>query len=168
MGAIVLTARAYPALGGWDRRLHSATVSRDRMRTLGLAAVLAAIVLVPLAIWAGTSLSEDEADDALAVQSYTNPSTRQPEVIVFVTDEELNAPETVDGAASVGLECLDAEGEVQFRVEHGFPFTDTDDGTEPPHVHQQVSVEQASTIQSCRLADTDPPLEGELDAGESF
>jgi hypothetical protein len=81
---------------------------------------------------------------------------------VSLPSEEVNVRETVDGARSVSLVCLTQGGEVEFRVEHLFPFTDTDDGAEPPHVHQTVSTDQLEAIDSCRLEGTSAKLEGEL------
>jgi hypothetical protein len=54
------------------------------------------------------------------------------------------------------------------RAEHRFPFTDTDGGTEPPHVHQEVTPEQEDTIECCRLEGTDPELAGPLEKGPAF
>jgi hypothetical protein len=125
-----------------------------------LAAALASFVLVPLAIWGATSLSGDESTElriepVAAEGGYT-------EIVVSLPSDDLNDPETVDGARSVGLECLDADGAVEFRVEHLFPFTDTDGGTQPPHVHQQISPGQLAAIERCRLDGPEPELEGEV------
>ncbi len=49
-----------------------------------------------------------------------------------------------------------------------FPFTDTDGGTAPPHVHQRASRRQLAAIERCRLDGTTVDLEGELDAGPAF
>ena len=126
-----------------------------------IAAALAAFVLVPLAIWGATSLGGED-DTELAVDPY--PGTQGAgELVVSLPDEELNTPETSDGELTVGLECLDAEGEVLFRVEHRFPFTDTDEGTQLPHIHQPVSREQFVAAETCRLDGTDPALEGSVD-----
>jgi hypothetical protein len=141
-------------------------VSRERLRTVGLAAALAALVLVPLAIWGATSLSDEESTE-LRVETVAAEGG-EPEIVVSLPGDDLNEPETVDGNRSVGLECLDATGAVEFRVEHLFPFTDTDGGTSPPHVHQQVSRRQLAAIERCRLDGTSVELEGELDASAAF
>ena len=134
----------------------------DRLRTVGLAGVLAAVVLVPLAIWGVTSLAEEESD-ALVVETYPGPSRGMVELVVALPDEELNTTETTDGAPTVGVECVDAEGRVEFRVDHPFPFSDTDGGLEPPHVHQRVGSDQLAAIESCRLDGTTVELEGAPD-----
>lgn len=138
-------------------------MSRDRLRTALLAAALAAVILVPLAIWGATSLSEDESA-TLVVETYPGPSPEMVEFVVALPDEELNTPETTDGAPTVGVECLDAEGRVEFRVDHPFPFSDTDGGLEPPHVHQRVGTDQLAAIETCRLDGTTVELEGAPDA----
>jgi hypothetical protein len=43
-----------------------------------------------------------------------------------------------------------------------------DGGTEPPHVHQEVTPEQEDTIECCRLEGTDPELAGPLEEGPAF
>jgi hypothetical protein len=131
---------------------------------VGLAAGLAALVLVPLAIWGITALS-DEEPPALTVETIAAPPGGFPEIVVSLPSDDLNVPETVEGARSVGLECTDTSGKVEFRVEHLFPFTDTDGGTVPPHVHQQVSPGQLEAVERCRLEGTTVELEGELRAG---
>jgi len=136
------------------------------LRTAGLAAALAAIVLVPLAIWGVTSLSEEES--ALVIETYPGTSRGMVEFVVALPNEELNTPETTDGAPTVGLECVDAEGRVEFRVDHPFPFSDTDGGLEPPHVHQRVGTDQLAAIESCRLDGTTVELEGVPDAGPAL
>ena len=137
-------------------------MSRDRLRTAGLAAALAAVVLVPLAIWGVTSLAEEESA-ALVIETYPAPSRGTVELVVALPNEELNTLETTDGAPSVGLECVDAEGRVEFRVDHPVPFSDTDGGLEPPHVHQRVDEDQLAAIESCRLDGTTLELEGAPD-----
>ena len=138
-------------------------MSRDRLRTAGLAAALAAVVLVPLAIWGATSLGEEESAE-LVVETYPGPSSEMVELVVALPNDELNTLETTDGAPSVGLECVDAEGRVELRVDHPFPFTDTDGGLEPPHVHQRVAEDQLAAIESCRLDGTTVEFEGASDA----
>ena len=128
-----------------------------------LAAALAGFVVVPLAIWGATSLSGDEGTE-LRIESVAAEGGYS-EIVVSLPSDDLNDPEAVDGARSVSLECLDAAGAVEFRVEHLFPFTDTDGGTQPPHLHQQVSPRQLAAIERCRLDGTTRELEGAVDAG---
>jgi hypothetical protein len=126
---------------------------------VGLAAALAAVVLVPLAIWAVSSQSEEEPE-ALQIQTYPAPVPGLVELVVALPSAEVNTLETTGGTPSVGLECLDSEGRAELRVEHPFPFADTDGGLEPPHVHQRIGTQQLQRIESCRLVGTEPPLEG--------
>lgn len=128
-----------------------------------MAGALAALVLVPLAIWGVTSLGGEESAE-LRVESLTVPGG-PPEIVVSLPSNGVNDTQTTGGAPSVGLECLNATGEVEFRVEHVFPFTDTDEGTAPPHVHQRVTPQQLAAVERCRLDGTKPALEGELQAG---
>ena len=150
------------------RGLHRlARVGQERLRTVGLAAALAAVVLVPLAIWAATSLSSEEEAEPLQIQTHPAPVPGLLELVVALPSEEVNTLETTGGTPSVGLECLDAEGRAEISVEHPFPFADTDGGLEPPHVHQRIGTDQLERIERCRLDGTDPPLEGVPDAGSA-
>ena len=133
---------------------------RDRLRTAGLAAALAAVVVVPLGIWAASSLSDEEEVAPLQIQTYPAPVPGLLELVVALPSDEVNTLETTDGTPSVGLECLDAEGRAELSVEHPFPFSDTDGGLEPPHVHQRIGAGQLDRIERCRLDGTDPALEG--------
>jgi hypothetical protein len=155
-----------PGAGAARLDLDCRRVSREGLRTVGLAAGLALLVLVPLGVWGVSALSEDESGE-LTVETLAAPPGGNPQIVVSLPSEDVNVPETVDGARSVSLACLAQGGEVEFRVEHLFPFTDTDDGTEPPHVHQTVSSEQLEAIDSCRLEGTAVELEGELQSAES-
>lgn len=141
-------------------------MGRERLRTAGLAAALAAVVLVPLAIWAASSLSDEETA-GLRIEASSSPVPRLHELVVALPNDELNTLETTDGTPSVGLECLDPEGRAELRVEHPFPFSDTDGGLEPPHVHQRIGVEQLDRIERCRLDGTDPELVGVVDGTAS-
>jgi hypothetical protein len=137
-------------------------VGRVRVRTVGLAGALAAVLLVPLAIWAVSSQS-DEEPQTLQIQTYPAPVPGLVELVVALPSEAVNTLETTDGAPSVGLVCLDSEGRAELRVEHPFPFEETDGGLEPPHVHQRIATDQLQRIELCRLDGTDPPLEGTPD-----
>jgi hypothetical protein len=137
-------------------------VSRGRLPTAGLAVLLAALVVAPLAIWGGSSLWDDDEEDELRIETL-RAGGGDPELVVSLPDDDLNTLETSGGKPSVTFECLDASGAVELRVEHLFPFTDTDGGVQPPHVHQRLSRRQLSAIERCRLEDTTPPLQGPVE-----
>ena len=134
-------------------------MERRPLRRIGPPLALAALVLVPLVIWTASSLSEE--DSPLTVVSDSG-GPGSPELIVSVPKGQ-NTPETVGGGETVELACLDASGEPAFRIEHPFPFTDTDDDAADPHVHQPVSAGLLESVERCRLTPTDPPLEAPVE-----
>ena len=138
-------------------------MSRARLQTAGLATVLAALVVVPLAVWAGSSLLDDEEEDGELRIETVPGAGGDPELVASLSDDDLNTLDTSGGERSVTFECLDTSGAVELRVEYPFPFTDTDGGLQPPHVHLQPSRRQLRAIERCRLEDTTPPLEGPVE-----
>ena len=84
---------------------------------------------------------------------------------IYVEDPARNVRDTANGKANVRLECLDANDKVVRSSTHPWPFSDTDDGTLDPHVHERLPQAQAEDIAGCRLAGTDGPLEGRVGAG---
>lgn len=130
------------------------------MRTVALGAALAGLALVPLAVWGATSLSDDGGE--LLVERAPGGVVGSPELIVSLPSEEVNDLDTAGGDPSIVIACLDAEGQVEFRVAQPFPFTDTDGGREPPHVHQLVPLRQLAAVERCRLEGATVELEGEL------
>ena len=83
------------------------------------------------------------------------------DLVVYVKEED-NVPGIADGRRVVTLECVDRKGAVAVRGHHPWPFTDTDDGTLDPHVHQTVRPERSGDLESCRLLETRGPLEGQV------
>jgi hypothetical protein len=65
----------------------------------------------------------------------------------------------------VSVECEDAGGRVLAQGNHPWPFTDTDGGTTDAHVHQRVPDAAAGAVTLCRLAGTDPELQGRITEG---
>jgi hypothetical protein len=120
------------------------------------------VVLIAVALLSGGG---DPAEAGLRVQPEGEPGTAAPGITVYVNDPAANVPDTAAGKARVVLECLDSGGRQVVRAAHPWPFTDTDDGTFDPHVHQRVNSDQLGRLVSCRLEGTDGPLEGRLGSG---
>ena len=130
----------------------------SRTRLVALAVLVA--VSVPLVIVAVSGSGEpDEGPAALRVER--NPSGL-PELIVYVEDRSLNRRETAGGARRVTVECENGAGEVLLRRPEPWPFTDTDGSTTDPHAHFGVDAASLRSIARCRLAGTDPALEGRV------
>jgi hypothetical protein len=114
-------------------------------------------VAAPLVVVALTSGGSEAADPLRIERSAGGRDV--PGLVVYV-DPASNTPEVADGNTSVELECLDAAGEVKLRASHPWPFTDTDAGTLDAHVHQFVEPDEVGSLERCRLAGTEGPLEG--------
>jgi hypothetical protein len=81
---------------------------------------------------------------------------------IYVEEPARNVPDAAGGRTNVRLECLDANDKVVRNSTHPWPFTDTDDGSLDPHVHERLPQVQANEVASCRLAGTEGPLEGRV------
>jgi hypothetical protein len=137
------------------------STARARLRSVGPLALMGAIVAAPLIVWATSS---GGADPSLIVERATTPSGA-PELIVSLSNEDLNTLRTTKGRRVVRLECRGREGEVVLNAGKRWPFID-EAGYEYPHVHQRVSREQLRAADHCRLRSTrtrlDAPVEGGL------
>jgi hypothetical protein len=132
----------------------------SRTRLVALAVLLA--VSIPLVIVAVAGSGGDGDSDQPAGLRVERTPGGVPEIVLYVEDRSLNDPSTAGGAATVVVECVDADGEVVSSQPEGWPFTDTDQGTLDPHAHVPMSPELLDRIARCRLKGTDPPLEGRL------
>ena len=126
-------------------------------RTRVIALLVLLVLCVPLVVLAAGG-GDEEGGEAGGLR--VEPSREAPEIQVFVEDPELNALETTGGAKEVLIECFDRSDSVLLRTREPWPFTDTDNGLFDPHVHVFVEPALMRRIARCRLADTDPPLEG--------
>jgi hypothetical protein len=132
----------------------------SRTRLVALAVLLALSIPLVIVAIAGNG-SDGDSEQAAGLRVERNPGGRA-EIIVYIEDRSNNEPSTAGGAATVVVECMDADGEVVSSQPEGWPFTDTDRGTLDPHVHVAMSRELLDRIARCRLRGTDPPLEGRL------
>jgi hypothetical protein len=126
----------------------------SRTRLVALAVLLAISVPLVLIAVAGGGSGDDE--EGLRVEQ--TPGVQ--EVVIYLVDPALNTPDTNRGRARVRVECVDGRGEVVFRGEEAWPFSDTDGGEFDPHVHVSMEPDAVTAAERCRLKDTDPPLEG--------
>jgi hypothetical protein len=126
-----------------------------RNRLVGMVILVAFAVPLVVVAASGDGAEEDEPG-TLRVER----STQASEVIVYVDDESANQPERAGGRTRVRVECRDADGQVIASRAEGWPLTDTDAGTLAPHTHLPVDPARIGEVASCRIAGTDPLLEG--------
>jgi hypothetical protein len=132
----------------------------SRTRLVALAVLLA--VAVPLVIVALAGGGDEEAAERPAGLRVARMPGGLPEIIIYVEDRSLNKPATAGGAATVVVECVDADGSILSSRPEAWPFSDTDQGTLDPHVHIGMDPALLERVARCRLTGTDPPLEGRL------
>jgi hypothetical protein len=126
-----------------------------RRRLVALAVLLA--IAVPLVAVAVLTRGGEPAT-GLRIERGTVAGAGTPQLTVYVEDPKANVPETNGGKETVELECLNDAGETVVKSVYPWPFTDTDNGTLVPHVHQNVGRDEAPRITRCRLNGTE--LEG--------
>ena len=129
------------------------------LKTLGPAAAVLAIVVIPLVVWSASSGSDTKADPDLSV-SY-DPSRGGDPLLTVTIAKELNVRRTAKNGRTVTLECLDADGNVVAQTEQPFPFTADEPGY-GPHAHQLVPGDKIKFVRRCRLLGTRMPLAAEL------
>jgi hypothetical protein len=133
---------------------------RGRLVAL-VVAVVVAVVLIGVALLTGGS---GGSDGGLRIERSAVANTPNVDLRVFVTDAGANVQATTGGKPNVRVECLDARDAVVVATTHPWPFTDTDDGQADPHVHQRSTSQDVDRVAGCRLAGTDPKLEGRVGA----
>jgi hypothetical protein len=120
-------------------------------------AVLGALVLVPLVIWAASSGGDGGA--GLIVEA-ERAGSYGPELIVSV-DRKLNTDRTTGGKATVGLVCRDSAGREIVNAQLDWPFIE-EPGFDYPHAHYPLSLDSFDSVVRCRLRGTSSTLEGEV------
>jgi hypothetical protein len=83
------------------------------------------------------------------------------EVLVSVP-EGANEPGTARGSGQVRLQCFDRRNRIVTNELYGWPFKADGVGDRLPHVHQRGLAKDLNRIVRCRIAGTDPALQGEL------
>jgi hypothetical protein len=127
----------------------------DRRTLLPIAAI-AALIVVPVAIWAATS---GGSDTKLRIDEAVTPSG-SPEIVVNIPGR-LNTRDETSNSANVKLICVDGGGDTVLSTDQDWPFIN-EPGYPDPHVHQIVTPAQLQRIAKCRLEGTKTKLEGEL------
>jgi hypothetical protein len=129
----------------------------SRTRLVALAVLLAVCVPLVVIAVAGSGSAERKGTGLRVEPSFQG----LPSLVIYLEDADVNEPDTNHDRPRVTIECLDGGGQVVFSRARRWPFRDTDGGVYNPHVH--LNVDPAATIDQivrCRLAGTDPPLEG--------
>lgn len=130
------------------------------VKTIGPAAAVLAIMVVPLLVWSASTGDEGDDDAALTVE-LPPPFERGDPLLTVTVAERLNKPETARNGRTVKLECLDGSGNVVAQTEQPWPFPAEEQGY-GPHAHQLVPGDKIGSVERCRLRGTKVPLEAEV------
>lgn len=134
-------------------------MKRLDIKTIGPAAFVLAIMVVPLVVWSASSNSGPQGDADLTVE--WDPSKGGDPLLTVSIAERLNKRETAKNGKDVKLECLDGGGNVVAQTTQPLPFADEEQGY-GPHAHQLVPGDQIDSVEKCRLRGARVPLEAEL------
>jgi hypothetical protein len=132
--------------------------ARARLRTVGPAALMAVFIAAPLVLWAASSGS---AQQSLIVERAIDVTGTR-ELLVNLTDKDLNTLRTTRGKRTVRVVCLGREGQVVLSAVQKWPFIN-EPGYDYPHLHQRASRDQLVQADRCRVRGTRMRLEAEVE-----
>jgi hypothetical protein len=105
---------------------------------------------------------EDEATRSIEIQQVPLPDGKID--LVLTVSEDLNTPETTDGAARVTVICRDSAGSAVVRSRRRWPFR-KDGNPRLPHAHLLMAPDKVTSITKCAITGTSPKLEGRVGLG---
>ena len=129
------------------------------IKTIGPAAAVLALMVIPLVVWSASSGSESSDNADLTVE--WDPSKPGDPLLTVTLAERLNKRETARNGRDVKLECVDAGGKVVASTTQPLPFVDDEQGY-GAHAHQLVPAAQINSVEKCRLRGARVPLEAPL------
>lgn len=132
--------------------------ARSKVRSAGPAALMGVAIATPLVLWAASS---GGVEQSLIVERATG-LTGAPELLVNLTDEDLNKLQTTRGRRAVRVECLGRGGQVVLDAKQRWPFIN-EPGYDYPHVHQRATRDQLVRADRCRLRGTRIRLEADVE-----
>lgn len=135
--------------------------SRTRLVALVvLVAISAVLVAIALSAQGDDAGSRTGVSRPAGLRLEASVQDLPAELTIYLENREANTPETTHGKRRVTVECVNGGQDVVFQTGQPWPFTGTDGGVTPPHVHIQMDPAVLDRIVRCRLKDTDPALEG--------
>jgi hypothetical protein len=133
--------------------------ARAKLKSVGPAAVMGVVIFAPLIMWAASP--GDGATPNLLVERATSRAGN-PELIVYLGEDDLNTLRTTKGKRAVRLECLGRRGELVINAMQRWPFIN-ERGFDYPHAHQPASARQLHRVDRCRLRGTRVRLEADVE-----
>jgi hypothetical protein len=163
--AVVLLGLVTVAVLFWLSRQEKGSGNEKAARalkpkTIAPAGLIAVVIATPLIVWTASSGGGDEK--RLIVERWTNDAGA-PELIVSLTEDDLNTLKTTDGKRAVRVECLGREGQMVLVARQRWPFTLREPGYDYPHTHQAASREQVQRADRCRVRGARVRLEADVE-----
>ena len=130
------------------------------MRNAAPVVLIVTLIVLPLAIWAATSLGrgKDGEQQALLVERSVG-FTGAPELLISLRDTGVTVPA---GRDYVRIECLDGKGAVIVHGTQPWPFA-PEAGYDLAHVHQTASAGKIEQARRCRVLGTSKRLEADVE-----
>jgi hypothetical protein len=132
--------------------------ARARMRTLAPILVLVVLIATPLVVWTATS----GGDPKPLVVERGEALTGKPELLVSLTEKDMNTLAATSGRRSVRIRCVGRDGRVVVDGRQKWPFV-LERGYDYPHAHQLASREQVQRVDRCQLRGTSTRLEADVE-----
>ena len=126
------------------------------LRRYGPVLLIAALVIIPLAIWAATSGGSGSNKRTFYVERSVG-LTGAPELLVTVDDP---AVEITNGRDTVEVECTDATGKSIVKSDQPWPFP-LEQGY-PPHAHVGASSQEVEQARRCSVLGTNKRLAADV------
>src|SRR5688572_1926872 len=115
-----------------DRQTGDAAGGRSlNLKAMAPAGLIAAVIATPLIVWTASSGGDEKN---LKVERWTSTDGK-PELLVSLTETELNTLATTKGRRTVSLECRGRDGQRVLTAEQKWPLL-KESGYEFPHAHQ--------------------------------
>ena len=124
----------------------------------GPVALVASLVIAPLAIWAATSGSGGDPGRQGLILERSLGTRGESELLISIDADDVRATRR---SSTVGLRCVDAAGGVVMRGTIPWPFAQ-ESAYDLPHAHQPAPQDDLDRLRTCALLGTDKRLEAEV------
>jgi hypothetical protein len=145
----------------WTNPEAQARLKRVRWKTAAPKAVIVIIIAAPLVAWTASSASGDDPVKLLMAERGT-ALTGEPELLISLGEDDLNATKTARGKKTVRLVCVDRRGKVVIDAQKKWPFV-YEQGYDYPHRHQLADRELVQRAQKCSVKGTTVLLEAKVE-----
>ena len=129
-----------------------------RLKSLAPVAFTVAVIAAPLVLWTTSSGGDEKT---MMVERWTSLAG-EPELLISLGEDDLNARKTINGSKSVRIQCRGRQGQLVLDAKQKWPFI-KERGYKYPHAHQAATTEQVQRADECRLSGIGVPLEADVE-----